>query len=217
MSWLELVKTTFGPLVGAAIALAAIWIKEFAERKRAIQDWYEESYIEDGVDHLISYALLMEFTLMDIQSFEKGKSFLAHDEIQMVPTKSIVKLQTVLQTEVFTILFPALFISVRTLSEEDAEPEEVKAIIGVAHELHAGLFDLRKELLKIKVKRKAEIYGISQKPEILSALARTETKVEEARMRVVEVEDKLMKSDDRPAKRHRAMRTKLRKHARTVK
>jgi hypothetical protein len=212
VNWIEIIKATFGPLIGAAIALAAIWIKESLDRKRSIQDWFEKSYIEEGVDRLISWVLLMEFMLMDIQNFGSSKTPLTSDDVQMVPTESIIKLQTIFQTEIFTNLFPALYVSVKSLTEEDGDPDEINGIINVAHVLHDGLFELRAELLKLKIHRKGEVYDISGRPEIKSALAETESKVETARNHLVEIENDLSQQQSHSKKVGRLRRSTTKRH-----
>lgn len=211
--WSELFKTTFGPLVGAAIALAAIWIKEFFDRRRSVQEWYEKSYVEEGVDRLTSFIVNIEYRLTDLLGFKSDKAPLATEEMPTLPMDSIIRLQIILQTDVFTNLFPALYASAKTLASEDGDHEEINAIIELAHALHDGLGQLRKELLKVKIKRKAAIYDIASKPEISSALVNIETKVEETRKSIVEVENKLTETRGSLSRSRRTDRSKSRRHS----
>jgi hypothetical protein len=49
------VQTAFGAIVGGSIVVATNWLTARAERKRHAQEWWEQKYVSEGVDHLITY------------------------------------------------------------------------------------------------------------------------------------------------------------------
>jgi hypothetical protein len=49
-----------GAVIGAIVAVAAIWAKEMLEARKTIQNWFEQTYITEGVDPLL--ALLPIFS-----------------------------------------------------------------------------------------------------------------------------------------------------------
>ena len=104
MDWAEVVKTVVGPLVGGAIALSAIWIKESFDRRRALQTWYEDQYIRGGIDPLISYFMTMHFALFEYENDDWAPKELIH-----MPIEALTRVQTVLRTEVFTAMLPTLY------------------------------------------------------------------------------------------------------------
>jgi hypothetical protein len=62
--WTEVIKVVFGPLIGAAIALLSIWLKEMLDRRRNLQAWYEDQYVRNGLDQISSHIMAVKYNLV---------------------------------------------------------------------------------------------------------------------------------------------------------
>src|SRR5262249_53084059 len=93
----DTIKVLTGPVIGAAIAILAIWAKEFFERRKSIQTWFEEQYIFQGVDLLIAQFILLESLLIDYQHIEQTRiPRMLSKSPDELPPDVIAKLQAIL-------------------------------------------------------------------------------------------------------------------------
>ncbi len=49
------IQTSFGAIVGGGVVVATNWISTHREKRKTIQEWYEQRYITEGVDCLTTY------------------------------------------------------------------------------------------------------------------------------------------------------------------
>src|SRR5262249_14115869 len=56
----NIAESAVGTFTGAAIALASMWMKELFARRKAAQVWYEQYYIAEGIDRLLSYVRMID-------------------------------------------------------------------------------------------------------------------------------------------------------------
>ena len=52
-----------GPIIGAIVAISAIWAKEILEARKNNQSWFEQTYITEGIDPLLAYLRLTDVQL----------------------------------------------------------------------------------------------------------------------------------------------------------
>ena len=60
-----LIVTIIGGIVGGGIATATSWISKRQEMETSVKEWYEQTYIINGVDPLIAYLVGLEFRLVN--------------------------------------------------------------------------------------------------------------------------------------------------------
>ncbi len=173
MNWTELIKTLLGPLIGAAIALAAIWLKEFFDRRRAVQAWYEERYIREGLDRIASYILTVEYYL----SYPSDSPPIPKEMLQL-PVEAISRIQVALQTEVFTMSLTMLHHPTEHTKFRNDMGNMFRITNSLAHQLRWSIDSLRKEMLAANIRRRADIYEIADQPEIKRILKDVAGKVE---------------------------------------
>lgn len=175
VNWSELAKTFIGPLIGAAIALGAIWLKELLERRRAIQSWYEERYIREGLDRITSYILTLEYFL----SYPSNAPPIPKDMLHF-PVEAISRIQIALQTEVFTMSLPMLYQATEFAGYGKEVGPLLQIMNSLASEIRWSIDALRREMLSASIKRRAEIYDFANKPEIKRILKKVEITINEA-------------------------------------
>src|SRR5687767_1869697 len=52
-----------GAIIGAIVAVTAIWAKEILEARKNAQSWFEQTYITEGIDPLLAYLRLHDVQL----------------------------------------------------------------------------------------------------------------------------------------------------------
>lgn len=175
IDWSEIAKTFIGPLIGATIALGAIWLKELLERRRAIQSWYEERYIREGLDRLTSYILTLEYFL----SYPSNTPPIPKDMLHF-PVEAISRIQIALQTEVFTMSLPMLYQATEFAGYRKEAGHLLNVMNSLAREIRWSIDALRKEMLSAGIKRKSDIYDFANKAEIKRILKKVEITINEA-------------------------------------
>jgi hypothetical protein len=163
MNWSDTIKTLAGPVIGAVIALMAIWLKEFFDKRKSVQSWFEQHYIFEGIDALISHFILLEISIANLRMTEvfcsKDKSSIRVEDLS---PDVISKLEAILQNRMF--LVSASFIR-RIIefefSDKAFEKNALDECFKLAKKYSSILKDLRKVLLSIELKHKTDVYDIS--------------------------------------------------------
>lgn len=129
--------TLIGTLVGGSIVIATNWINAQQDRKKAAQQWYEETYITKGIDPLITY-----FTGLELHFLLGEDVFKAiQTDFNIIPIDALTKIQTLFDSPVLTKIIGL----VQTIPAKDG----IEALLLVAVSNVGGeLLSFRKELLK---------------------------------------------------------------------
>lgn len=69
----QLIQTLFATVVGGLIVIATNWISAKGKSREAIQEWYEQTYIIEGIDPLVAYYQYLVFSLFDQSNGNKTK------------------------------------------------------------------------------------------------------------------------------------------------
>lgn len=73
--WTHVIESLIGTFAGALVALCSMWIKERIETRKAVQAWFEQYYITEGLDPVLSYLhLSQQYILMNPRALENKKS-----------------------------------------------------------------------------------------------------------------------------------------------
>jgi hypothetical protein len=177
VDWLKLVENSAGPLVGsfagAAAALSSLWLKEHLDRKRQIQEWFEQEYVFGGIDLLVE--LLQRWKHMI--SHQESQRFLNVD-FSSLPHLTITRLSSLIRTMSLETHFYVLA-GVVQLIGVDVLPAERRLIdwgriIDEVHFLEETLMDLQFALLTVTIHTKSEIKIIHKLEQVANIRDRLE-------------------------------------------
>ena len=133
----QLFQTVIGTLVGGSIVIATNWINAQQERKKAAQQWYEETYITKGVDPLITYFTGLELHFLLSDNVFKSMN----TDLNIIPVDALTKIQTLLDSPVLTKIIGL----VQTIPAKDGT--EAVLLVAVTN-VGGELLSFRKGLLK---------------------------------------------------------------------
>jgi hypothetical protein len=172
MNWSDILKILAGPIIGAVIALVAIWLKEVFEKKKSVQSWFEQYYIIEGVDRLISHFLILESSVYERNLANiLGSSSTASITAEPLSPDVIAKVEAIFQNRIF--LVSALFIRglIRfEFTDKSLEKRAMAECLKLAKMYNGILTDLRKELLKVELKHKTDIYKLASENAAITKL-----------------------------------------------
>jgi len=175
-----------GPVIGAIVAVTAIWTKEHLESRKASQTWFEQSYIAEGIDRLLGYLRLQEIQLALLSvsqtaEVNDGRFSFDHENISKnvglnaFPVEALVRIETLLKTRDYVAVISSLPEFIRLIALVDPEKRSRALLsdkIALVRQTYQSLLTIREELLGIKVKRKSDIDQIHKNEHIQAALAR---------------------------------------------
>ncbi len=174
------IESIVGPVIGAVVAVSAIWVKEFLERRKNAQVWFDETYIRHGIDRLLEYLRLYDVQLVLL--LHGRDVLLLNDEMSSptdassiskpLPIEAMIRVETLLKTTTYTQITSLLpgnvsfFISVPSEKRSKVLLTEKITFIRAAYE---SLVNVRQELLNVSIKRKSQVHSLNQN-EILRGL-----------------------------------------------
>lgn len=190
--WERVFPTAVGAIIGGLITIAALVLKELFDRRRAVQSWYEDTYISEGIDRLIVYLSGLESVLSNLSQGYPDDPALN----EPYPRQAVERFRT---------LFPNStvpgWISVfrdncekqkreltmqknqhtDTKIQRDSEPPGIQRAHGIVIILMKGLRSLECELLQSKVARKAQVHTIREREKIGVLIEDIEQSIQAAR------------------------------------
>ncbi|SRR6266496_2436861 len=75
----QLIQTLVATIVGGLIVIASNWISARGRRKQDIKDWFERTYITEGIDPLVAYYESLIFSIFN--KADKHITFIAKRDI----------------------------------------------------------------------------------------------------------------------------------------
>ena len=165
-SWTEFLRTAIGPILAAVFVVVGIALKERYDRRRSAQLWYEEYYVTEGLDRLISYLMTVEMVIGNIQT----NPDLSALKLEAIPYEAITRMQILLRRRDFVPL-SMLF---AWLPRYRNSKRFVDAVYILAHGLQYNLNQLRQELLRLAVHHKLDVYKVANNRRVAAELVRIE-------------------------------------------
>lgn len=170
--WDRVFPTALGALIGGLVTLGSIIIKEWFDRRRAIQSWYEQTYITEGVDRLVVYVSSLDDIVFKRQFEDTAPERL----FQEYPREA---------AERFQLLFPGhSMVWLRILREEceksrtgTVNQDGIRKGAKAIRAMHEALTGLHKSMLEARIKKKVDVYSIREDPNISSIHASLEAKL----------------------------------------
>lgn len=187
MDWGKVLESAIGTFTGGAIALASMWIKELIDRRKAAQVWFEQYYIAEGIDRLLSHVRMTHIQIGALRAarrvatefkkkeldygIEKSLKSEAHEAY---PHEALVRLETLLDDYLISALIMSYVGQADTMKQVPPGLRSETALASALHHLrnlYAHLKTIRTELLKVKVKQKSDIKDVLNRPGIKQALS----------------------------------------------
>lgn len=164
-----------GAIIGAIVAVAAIWAKEMLESRKASQNWFEQTYIAEGVDQLLAYLRLSDVLLTTLlhtrQTVElKGvgkfpdiENNLKSMKMSVLPVEALVRVETLLKTRDYTAVVANLAEFIRLFNNIEPEKRSFEMVSNKAdlvRSAYLSLENIRQELLEIKIPTKKAAHKV---------------------------------------------------------
>ena len=178
----QVAQTLVGTIVGGFIVIATNWISSQRESRRATQEWYEQTYLTDGIDLVIAHLISIRFKIHDHAYPDLNVQV---DSADTVPVNALARYQSLLKDAMLPTLIAYLHIRIDENCPPTDNARDRAAVAqsfvsrGVATELskivittNDLLFELREELLNIKIHTKHDIHNIHKNERVSLLLKR---------------------------------------------
>jgi hypothetical protein len=181
VDWLRLVENSAGPLVGsfagAAAALSSLWLKERLDRKRLIQEWFEQEYVWGAINPLIE--LLNRWTHMILHQDSQPSLSV---EFSTLPNLELVRLSSLLKTDALERMFYVSSGIVNDIGRNIHDYErpliDWPHIVGDIAFLRDIMVELQSELLTVMIHKKLDVTKLHKQRNVAAIRERLEKHVE---------------------------------------
>ncbi len=99
MNIAQLIQTLVATVVGGLIVIATNWLSARGKRKEAVQEWYERTYIIEGIDPLVAYYQYLAFTLFSTANANRVLSIVKRD----IPVEALNHVRILLKGDVIPL------------------------------------------------------------------------------------------------------------------
>jgi ribosomal protein S13 len=171
-NWFEVFKSVIGPTIAAIFVVIGIWLKEWYDRRKAVQLWFEQYYITEGLDVLISHLSALRAELVNTMF----ALFAQPTSPSNLPFEVAARVQTLLHTNSLNSAYAIAQKATQHIIDEleatqspelsKLESQKIEALTTMVDLLLESLQRIRKQLLQVKIRNKAEIYKISDHEKI---------------------------------------------------
>ena len=172
--WDKASPTAIGAVVGGFATIAAIAVKEWLDRRRAIQAWYEDLFISEGISQLIVYLSAVEdlLTTLDL------KDAVPPDLLEPYPRVAAERFRKLFPNCVYAMVWLQIVRANcdKTISNPRSDEQGVRHALDLTRGLRENLTALEKELLVLSIKRKSKVYQIRNNKRIKPLLTTLEQK-----------------------------------------
>lgn len=136
------IQTVFGAIVGGLVVIATNWLNTTREKRKEVQEWYEQRYVTEGIDPLLVYLSNLLFHLT--RSSNDEKIILP---VAMVPVEALTRIEVLLGISGGLDYLSVFINDVNTSlsSHEEYQMLAVQPVLDLCKILH----QLRQEVLKL--------------------------------------------------------------------
>ncbi len=165
------IQTTFGAVVGGAVVLITNRVMVRAEKRKEIQDWYEKTYITEGVDRLLAYLTHLSLCFLPVT---EGVN-LSEPDVQ-IPSEALTRIEILLGKEKNSVGgVEYLGVYIASIHKSVRTDENADSAINMLFQLIEILFELRWYVLSLipsKVNRKNQQLDVSDFRERFESILR---------------------------------------------
>lgn len=161
--WLSLL----GTLLGAFVALSAIWLKDRIDRRREAQLWFEKKYITDGVDLLSTWFLYQKIKINQTTHTHK---FAFQESMEIFPLNAIAIIDTLFEKPFLlqaanSIIKTANASYLRYDFNAELRKNISESVIADIDIILKGLHELRSMLQGVRIKDKTYTINLTNSQE----------------------------------------------------
>src|ERR1700736_6350700 len=117
MDIVQLIQTLVATVIGGLIVIATNWIAKQEERRGAIQEWYEKTYVTEGIEPVVIYISNLAIYFYNKQV----GGFIRVGTIETIPVESIVRLQILFNDSIVPTI---ISLAHQLLTSEDKKQNE---------------------------------------------------------------------------------------------
>ncbi len=152
----QLIQTLVATVVGGLIVIATNWISVQEARRNTVQEWYEKTYVTEGIDPMVTYFLNLSLYIYN----EGVGGFVRVKDIDVVPVEAMTKLLILFNDDTIPNLIAQAH---KQLANQDKHLNFQTA--SILSDVSTLLLAFRKELLKtiaVNVRTKHYVVDTSQ-------------------------------------------------------
>lgn len=170
----EIFKAVLGPLIAAVVFIIGLLWRDRIERRQAAQEWFEQTYITDGLDVVADHL-----TTLSHLTNESRRLMFGHIPVQPLPYSVPRKLMTFHLFDFLTGVDTAQAVILASMRKDHPihlTHEESLEILSLCIGLYTYAETIRGFLLETKIKMKSDVYKIPknfQFTELLTTLNKT--------------------------------------------
>lgn len=186
IEWHRVIEQTIGVLLGGGITITAIWVKALFDRRAGAQAWFEQTYITDGIEKILSYLKIAELNLTTLTNLAEAarrdpplhplvERAYTSDAILPFPFDPLIRLWLLLRSDDVVeaveefrgplAAYSTASVEMRTLDFLQRDVRRLKQIIQ-------QYVALREDLLEVKLKRRSDVHNIHSKANYQEILSR---------------------------------------------
>lgn len=145
----DILKTLIGTLAGVLVAILTIWLRERAERRRKINEWFESIFLFNAIEPLLYKA---RGVVTNIALGTEGLSETFDDDTRA----QIERINQLLRDDKFGILWACASFHLKH--------KEYEAARVLFHGLSVSLRDLQDAALKTSITNRRTIFTLADNP-----------------------------------------------------
>lgn len=144
---LDTLKILIGTLTGALVAILTMWLRERTERRRVINEWFENTFLFQSIEPLLHKARgIMTSINLDIEELPEVFDDTTRSQIQ--------RINQLLRDDKFENLWAMA-------SYHSKRKEEVKIALMLFHGLSVTLRDLQDAVLQTTITNRRKIFTLA--------------------------------------------------------
>ena len=165
--WLELTKVALGPVLAAMMVVIGLLWRDRIERRNAAQAWYEQTYITEGLDVLISHLAVL------CHAMSEGRRVMT--DMQITPLPSAVS-RRLFSFQLFDFLSgvetveAVILASARKDHPIELNQDESRELLAFCIRLSMSVDEIRVFLLNKKITAKSDVYKIPKDPKFVALI-----------------------------------------------
>ncbi len=177
MNIIQLIQTLVATVVGGLIVIATNWLTARGKRREAVQDWYERTYITEGIDPLVAYYQRLVICLID-----KSRHFTLQIDQKEIPVEALTNIRILLKNSVtpLNIIFYAQAILTYLT---DSKPL-YETSVTLQNDVITGLMNFRRELIEVVTSKVHDKHYLADTTDLISQLKKAEQKLSQRRSEV---------------------------------
>lgn len=172
--WLDIVKTIIGPLIAAIVVIVGLIWRDRIERRNVAQAWFEQRYITEGLDVLMSHLAALHNGTIEPRRIIFSETTLS------VPSDLRWRLLSIIPG--FSFLLGGEIVESIVLSAMRSDhpvvltPDEARELYDYLGELLMFAEDIRIAVLDVRINHKRDVYAINKRPTLVAVVEQWEKK-----------------------------------------